>query len=84
MIHGLLASVANHSSDYTASDPSADRAHERASTMPKLHGANTVAWGLLKDDRWGMIVVSHWSKPAWQNMVSLLIVVGLCTLYKMP
>ncbi len=44
------------------------RAHERARTIPKLHNANTVAWGLLKWDRWCMMVVRHWSKPAWQNM----------------
>src|SRR5436309_3761267 len=60
------------------------RAPERASTIPKLHSANTVAWGLLKGDRWCMIVVSHWSKPAWQNMASLLTVVGSCTPHSMP
>ena len=27
------------------------RAHERARTIPKLHSAHTVAWGLLKWDR---------------------------------
>src|SRR5256714_14804650 len=48
------------------------RAHERASAIPKLHRANTVAWGLLKGDRCCMIAVSHWSKPAWQNRASLL------------
>src|SRR5882672_4757864 len=31
-----------------------------------------------------MIVVSHWSKPAWQNMASLLVVVGHCTPHSMP
>src|SRR5713101_6848732 len=60
------------------------RAHERASTIPKLHIANTVAWGLLKWDRWCMIVVSHWSKPAWQNMASLLAVVGSGIPHSMP
>src|SRR5712691_10486047 len=61
------------------------RAHERASTIPKLHRANTVAWGLLKEDRCCMIVVSHWSKPAWQNMASLLaVVVGYRTPHSMP
>ena len=30
-------------------------------------------WGLLTWDRWCMIVLSHWSKPAWQNMASLLL-----------
>ncbi len=44
----------------------------------------TVAWGLLKGDRWCMIVVRHWSKPAWQNMAFLLMVVGLCTPHNMP
>src|SRR4029453_6096569 len=52
--------------------------------MPKLHSANTVAWGLLKGARCGMMVVRHWSKPAWQNMTSLLMVVGLCTPHTMP
>src|SRR4029453_16269982 len=52
--------------------------------MPKLHSANTVAWGLLKGARCGMMVVRHWSKPAWQNMTSLLMVVGLCTPHNMP
>jgi hypothetical protein len=31
-----------------------------------------------------MMVVRHWSKPAWQNMTSLLSVVGLCTPHNMP
>src|SRR5437870_6954209 len=53
--------------------------------MPKLHRANTVAWGLLRWDRCCMIVVSHWSKPAWQNMASLLaVVVGYRTPHSMP
>src|SRR5438132_4907868 len=60
------------------------KAHERASTIPKLHRAKTVAWGLLKWDRCCMIVVSHWSKPAWQNMASLLTVVGHCIPHSMP
>src|SRR5713101_3262411 len=60
------------------------RAHERASTIPKLHRAKTVAWGLLTWDRCCMIVVSHWSKPAWQNMASLLTVVGHCIPHSMP
>src|SRR5438128_11206210 len=61
------------------------KAHERASTIPKLHRANTVACGLLKEDRCCMIVVSHWSKPAWQNMASLLaVVVGYRTPHSMP
>src|SRR6266851_2535374 len=34
--------------------------------------AKTVACGLLRWDRCCIIVVSHWSKPAWQNMASLL------------
>src|SRR5262245_60617430 len=29
-------------------------------------------------------VVCHWSKLAWQNMASLLAVVGLCTPHNMP
>src|SRR5262245_53937788 len=52
--------------------------------MPKLHSASTVAWDLLKCARCGMMVVRHWSKPAWQNMTSLLLVVGLCTPHTMP
>src|SRR5713101_1407098 len=52
--------------------------------MPKLHRAKTVAWGLLRCDRWCMIVVSHWSKLAWQNMASLLSVVGSGTSHSMP
>lgn len=62
----------------------AGRAHERASTMPKLHRANTVAWGLLQCDRCCMIVVSHWLQPAWKNMASLLRVVGPCIPHTMP
>jgi len=31
-----------------------------------------------------MIVVSHWSKAAWQNMASLLTVVGPCIPHTMP
>src|SRR5262249_24086380 len=31
-----------------------------------------------------MMVVRHWSKPAWQNMTSLLMVVGICTPPNMP
>src|SRR5207249_3372019 len=46
--------------------------------------ANTVAWGLLKGDRWCMIVVCHWLKPAWQNMASLLSVVGSGIPHSMP
>src|SRR5256712_13869330 len=46
--------------------------------------ANTVAWGLLKGDRWCMIVVCHWLKPAWQNMASLLAVVGSGIPHSMP
>src|SRR2546428_12205149 len=46
--------------------------------------ANTVAWGLLKGDRWCMIVVCHWLKPAWQNMASLLSVVGSGIPQSMP
>src|SRR5215475_2760677 len=60
------------------------RAHERASTIPKLHKANTVAWGLLRWGRCCMIVVSHWAKPAWQNMASFLVVVGPYTPHSMP
>src|SRR5712691_4601736 len=60
------------------------RAHERANAIPKLHKTNTVAWGLLRWGRCGMIVVSHWSKPAWQNMASLLAVVGPYTPHSMP
>src|SRR2546425_8660137 len=53
--------------------------------MPKLHRAKTVAWGLLRSGRCCMIVVSHWSKPAWQNMASLLaVVVGYRTPHRMP
>src|SRR6266446_757147 len=52
--------------------------------MPKLHRTNTVAWGLLKWERCCMIVVSHWSKPAWQNMASLLAVVGSGIPHSMP
>src|SRR6266436_393881 len=52
--------------------------------MPKLHRAKTVAWGLLRSGRCCMIVVSHWSKPAWQNMASLLAVVGQDTPHSMP
>src|SRR5207302_2814574 len=52
--------------------------------MPKLQRAKTVACGLLRWDRCCIIVVSHWSKPAGQNMASLLVVVGLRTSHSMP
>ena len=54
-------------------------APSRSSTRP-----STVAWGLLKGDRCCMIVVRHWSKPAWQNMASLLSVVGHRIPHNMP
>src|SRR5207253_10524969 len=46
--------------------------------------AKTVACGLLRWDRCCIIVVSHWSKPAGQNMASLLVVVGFRTSHSMP
>src|SRR5438128_12167816 len=52
--------------------------------MPKLQRAKTVACGLLRWDRCCIIVVSHWSKPAGQNMASLLVVVGFRTSHSMP
>src|SRR5438034_6268310 len=52
--------------------------------MPKLQRAKTVACGLLRWDRCCIIVVSHWSKPAGQNMTSLLVVVGFRTSHSMP
>src|SRR2546421_3238556 len=52
--------------------------------MPKLQRAKTVACGLLRWDRCWIIVVSHWSKPAGQNMASLLVVVGFRTSHSMP
>src|SRR5207302_9153892 len=52
--------------------------------MPKLQRAKTVACGLLRWDRRCIIVVSHWSKPAGQNMASLLVVVGFRTSHSMP
>ena len=60
------------------------RVHERASTIARLHKANTVAWGLLRWGRCCMRVVSHGSKPAWQTMASLLAVVGHCIPHTMP
>src|SRR5438552_19192282 len=52
--------------------------------MLKLQRAKTVACGLLRWDRCCIIVVSHWSKPAGQNMASLLVVVGFRTSHSMP
>ena len=52
------------------------RAHARASTLPQLHSANTVAWGWLTWDRGGLNVIRHGSQPAWHNRASLLAVVG--------
>src|SRR5438445_8028194 len=52
--------------------------------MPKLQRAKTVACGLLRWDRCCIIVVSHWSKPAGQNMASLLVVMGFRTSHSMP
>src|SRR5215216_4202353 len=60
------------------------REHERASTMPRLHRANTVAWGLLNWGKCCMIVVCHWSTLAWQCMAFLLGTVGSRTPHNMP
>jgi hypothetical protein len=60
------------------------RAHERASTRPKLQRAKTVACGWLRGDRCGIIVVSPWAKLAWQNRASLLGVVGFGTSHSLP
>jgi hypothetical protein len=45
------------------------KAEERASTMPKLHKANTVAWGLLNAGRW---VLGAASAPKLQRNVAAL------------
>jgi hypothetical protein len=60
------------------------RAHERASTIPKLHRANMVAWGVRRGERGCMIVPSHGSKLAWQTMASLLAGVGSDTPHSLP
>ena len=60
------------------------REHERASTMPRLHRANTVAWGLLNWGKCCMIVVCPWSTLAWQCMAFLLGTVGSRTPHNMP
>ncbi len=51
---------------------------------PEAPQAKTVAWGLLRGARGGIIVVSHWSKPAWQTMASRLVVVGCGTSHSLP
>src|SRR5262245_24175295 len=59
-------------------------AHERASTIPRLHSAKTVAWGLLNWGKYCMIVVCHWSKLAWPGRASLRGVVVVSAPHKMP
>src|SRR6267143_1895952 len=47
-------------------------APERARTMPRLHSASTVAWGLLKWGRWVWMVSVHSITRGWQDIEVLL------------
>src|SRR6266446_5521830 len=47
-------------------------AQERARTMPRLHSASTVAWGLLKWGRWVWMVSVHSVTRGWQDIEVLL------------
>src|SRR6266481_5768913 len=47
-------------------------AQERARTMPRLHSASTVAWGLLKWGRWVWMVSVHSITRGWQDIEVLL------------
>jgi hypothetical protein len=50
------------------------RAHERASTRPRLHRAKPVAWVWLRWGTWVMMVKRQGSNVSWQNMAFLLVV----------
>src|SRR5882672_5283467 len=52
------------------------KAEERASPMPKLHKANTVAWGLLNAGRWVLIIAVHSMIRLWLDIVALLGLLG--------
>src|SRR5262249_16218611 len=52
-------------------------AQERANTIPRLHKASTTAWGLLNMGRWVWMIAVHSSTRVWQDMVVLLVSLGL-------
>jgi hypothetical protein len=47
-------------------------AQERASTMPRLHRAKTVACGLLKWGKWIWMIMVHSVTREWQDIGILL------------
>src|SRR5712691_4157244 len=47
-------------------------AQERARTIPRLHRASTVAWGLVRWGKWVWIVVVHSVTRGWQDIRFLL------------
>src|SRR4029453_10632529 len=51
-------------------------AQERASTMPRLHRAKTVACGLVKWEKWAWVIVGHSVTRGWQDIGILLGVMG--------
>src|SRR5712664_3079932 len=59
-------------------------AQERARTIPRLHRASTVAWGLVKWGKWVWIVVVHSVTRGWQDIVFLLECMGYTTSHTMP
>src|SRR5215813_6932089 len=59
-------------------------AQERARTIPRLHKASTVAWGLVKWGKWVWIVVVHSVTRGWQDIVFLLGCMGYTTSHTMP
>jgi len=51
-------------------------AQERAKTIPRLHKASTVAWGLRNSGNWVRMMVGHSSTRVWQDIVVLLVCLG--------
>ena len=47
-------------------------AQERASTIPRLHRAKTVACGLLKWGKWAWMIMVHSVTRGWQDIGILL------------
>jgi len=51
-------------------------AQERANTIPRLHRAKTVAWGLVNWGKWVRIIVVHSVTRGWPDIGVLLGVMG--------
>jgi glucose/arabinose dehydrogenase len=52
--------------------------------MPKLHKANTVAWGVLNAGRWVLIITVHARIRLWLDIVALLGLLGFTDTLSMP